>query len=42
MALGLEFAAAGSNELGFLKTTMRLVIIDRAMTTVTRDQPRGH
>jgi hypothetical protein len=25
VALGLEFAAAGSNELGFLKTTMRLV-----------------
>jgi hypothetical protein len=40
----LALAAIGSNELGYLKTTMRdvLVIIDRALPTVKRDQLRGH
>ena len=40
----LALVAAGSNELGYLKTTMRdvLVIIDRALPTARRDQLRGH
>jgi hypothetical protein len=40
----LALVAAGSNELGYLKTTMRdvLVIIDRALPTASRDQLRGH
>ena len=40
----LALAAAGSNELGYLKTTMRdvLVIVDRALPTVRRDKFCGH
>ena len=40
----LALAAAGSNELGYLKTAMRdvLVLIDQAIPTVRREQSRGN